>query len=463
MCFVPCNIYTSEKNWERYCEIFADMFCRANDVQPEFAQGGIDLIKDDYLKLGSYVLDVKDTVRAYAADDEGILYALASILQLTEYKNDQMEIPVLHIEDYADKGYRSLMVDLGRQWHPFDKLLKFVDICFFYKIKHLHLHFIDNLLYTLPSNILPNLPTTGKHYTFEQIAALNVYAKDRGIILVPEYECPGHARQYVLNYPEIFADHFIEEATSETYTEAGAKIEIEDLMCATSKASLDANKALLKEIVEMFPDSPYIHIGGDEANISLWNKCSDCKKYMEQNGIEDVHELYSEFVGQIASYVLSLGKTPIVWEGFPQKGHERVPKKTIVVAWESHYHLAPELLEEGFRIINASWDPLYVVPSFQARWNVFDILKWDVYRWQHWWEKSEARLNPISVSATDQVIGAILCSWEQTFEQEINFIMENLAAMSERTWSTKRVVDDKEYSEKFDSQRLRIARIIQDR
>ena len=105
MCFVPCNIYTSEKNWERYCEIFADMFCRANDVQPEFAQGGIDLIKDDYLKLGSYVLDVKDTVRAYAADDEGILYALASILQLTEYKNDQMEIPVLHIRSSLSGSY----------------------------------------------------------------------------------------------------------------------------------------------------------------------------------------------------------------------------------------------------------------------------------------------------------------------------------------------------------------------
>ena len=462
VCFISCNIFTVEKNWKKNCETFAEMFYRANGAQLEFAQGGIELIKDASLEAGSYVLDVKDVVRAYAADDEGILYALASLLQLGEYKNDQIELPVLHIEDYADKGYRSLMVDLGREWHPFDKLLKFVDICFFYKIKHLHLHFIDNLLYTLPSRVLPNLPTAGKHYTFEQIAELNAYSKERGIILVPEYECPGHARQYVMKYPEIFADHFVEEATSDVYTESGDKIAVKDLMCATSKTSMDANKALLKEIVEMFPDSPYIHIGGDEANIGLWNKCSECRKYMEANGIEDEYELYSEFMGQIASYVLSLGRTPIVWEGFPKKGHERVPKETIVVAWESHYHLAQELLEEGFRIINASWDPLYIVPSFNQRWDAFDIMKWDVHRWQHWWPKSEARLNPISVPATDRVMGAILCSWNQTFEQEINAIMENLAAMSERTWSVRRVADDGEYNEKFQSQRMRIARMIQD-
>ncbi len=462
-CFVPCSIYTAETDWQRGCEIFAEMFSYVNNVQPQQAQGGIEVIRDKNLAAGSYVLVAEETIRAYAPDEEGILYALASLLQLTEYKKGMIGICKLYIEDYAEKGYRSLMVDLGRQWHPFDKLLKFVDISFFYKIKHLHLHFIDNQLYTLPSKVLPQLSTSGKHYTFEQIAELNAYAKERGIILVPEYECPGHARQYVLKCPEIFADKFTEEVNSDVYTESGIKVDVKELMCASSEASLNANKALLKEIAEMFPDSPYIHIGGDEANIGLWNKCSECKKYMEENEIEDEYELYSEFVGKIASYVLSLGRTPIVWEGFPKKGHERVPKETIVVAWESHYQMAYELLDEGFRVINASWSPMYIVPSFKQRWNAFDIMKWDVYHWNHWWSESEACLNPFSVPATDRVLGAILCSWEQTFEQEINQVMENLAAVAERTWSVKRTITDEEYDEIFRSQRMRIARIIQDR
>lgn len=464
-CFVAGSIFTAEAEWKRSCEIFAEMYqymCGA-EISTGLGKDGIELIRDDSLAAGSYVIEADENIKAYAADEEGILYALASLLQLTEYKDEKIGICKLHIEDYADKGYRSLMVDLGREWHPFDKLLKFVDICFFFKIKHLHLHFIDGKLYTLPSRVLPKLSTPGKHYTFEQIAELNAYAKERGIVLVPEYECPGHARQYVMKYPEIFADKFEESVESNTYTESGIKVEVTDLMCATSKASLDANKALLKEIAEMFPDSPYIHIGGDEANIKLWEKCSECTKYMKENGIEDVYELYSVFVGEIASYVLSLGRTPIVWEGFPKKGHEHVPKETVVVAWESHYHMAYELLEEGFSIINASWSPLYIVPSFQQRWNAFDIMKWDVHHWQHWWPHSEARLNPFSVPATDKVLGAILCSWEQTYEQEINQVMENLAAVAERTWSVKRTVTDEEYDQMYQSQRMKIARIIQDR
>ena len=122
-----------------------------------------------------------------------------------------------------------------------------------------------------------------------------------------------------------------------------------------------------------------------------------------------------------------------------------------------------DLLAEGFRVINASWSPLYIVPSFTCRWDAFEILKWNVHRWQHWWPKSEAHLNPITVPNTDQVLGATLCSWEQTFEQEINAVMENLAALSERTWNVRRQVTDAEYTELYQSQRLKLARIIQDR
>ena len=463
ICTVPCKIYTEEESFRRGCEILSDAFQTLYSMPLVWEKGGIELVQDTALAQGSYVVEAKDGIKAYAPDTDGILYALATLLQLINFENGNLVISQLHIEDYPDKGYRSLMVDLSREWHPFHRVLKYVDVCFYLKIKHLHLHFIDNQRYTLPSQVLPKLPTEKEHYTWDQIRELNAYAKDRGIIIVPEYECPGHARRFVETYPEIFADRFNGQVQSDVYTESGEKVAVKDIMCATGEASMDANKALLKEIADMFPDSPYIHIGGDEANIGLWNQCEVCTRYMKEHGIADEYELYSEFVGKIASYVLSLGRTPIVWEGFPRKGHERVPKETVVIAWESHYHMAYELLEEGFKIINASWEPLYIVPSFKERWNAFDILKWNVYRWQHWWPKSEARLNPISVHATDRVLGAILCSWQQTYEQEINAIMENLAAMSERTWNVRRLVSDEEYNEMFQSQRLKFARFLQDR
>lgn len=459
----PCRIYTKEERFRKGCEVFADSFRFLYDTELAWEKGGIELEFDPSLAPGAYRVDSTEAIRVWAADTEGILYGLATLLQLVDLSVGKLKMQALTMEDWADKDYRSLMVDLSRQWHPFTKLLKFVDLCFFFKVKYLHLHFIDGARYTLPSRVLPNLPTDDSHYTFEQIDTLNAYAKDRGIIIVPEFECPGHSYQCIVKYPEIFADRADGKPLNDILSPEGEVIRYRNLLCASRQTSLDATMALLKEMVEMFPDSPYIHIGGDEADIKLWNECDDCRRYMRENGIADVHELYSEYVGRIASYVLSLGRTPIVWEGFPKKGHERIPKETIVVAWESYYHLVHDLLDEGFRVINAAWEPMYIVPSLTKRWNPYEILKWNVYQWRSCWPISEAHLNPITVQPTDQVLGAILCSWEQTFEMEIRAVMENMAAMSERTWNVRRRITDQQYTEMFESQFLRLGRLIQDR
>ncbi len=234
----------------------------------------------------------------------------------------------------------------------------------------------------------------------------------------------------------------------------------DSLICAGKESAMCAIYTLLQEICEMFPNSPFIHIGGDEADIKLWNECSVCREYMKQKNIGDEYELYSEFIARVAKLVLQLGKTPIVWEGFPKQGEKMIPRETIVMAWESHYHMPYDLIDEGFKIINCSWQPLYIVNSLEQRWNPLDIMRWNVYNWQHWWSESEAYLNPVNIAPTENVLGAQLCAWESTYEQEINFIMENLAALSERTWNVKRVCCDDEFKTKHKKLMQIVARLI---
>ena len=181
---------------------------------------------------------------------------------------------------------------------------------------------------------------------------------------------------------------------------------------------------------------------------------------MKNHHIEDVGELYSDFVGRVAQIVLDLGRTPIVWEGFPKKGAHRVPRETVVIAWESHYNFADDLLDEGFQIINGSWQPLYIVPSTIQRWTPLDIMKWDVYDWQHWWEKSRATLNPIHLAPTEKVLGAQVSAWCCSYEREIPFVMENLAALSERTWSVNRLCDDNQFINKHNVVMDKAAKLI---
>lgn len=435
---VPYVICAELPAWERYARMFTELFAHTHGRTLERGVGGIELVYDNTLPRETYTISSEGAMTVAASDPHGLLYGLASAFQLITPTEDGMQMQSVHVRDYPEKDYRAVMVDLSRCWHAFPKLLKFVDLCFLYKIKYLHLHFIDDVLYTLPSRAFPKLPTKDRHYTFEQIEELKRYAADRGVVLVPEIECPGHALPLNRAYPEVFANR-LDGETDEFRNESGEVYDTNALLCAGSERAMEGLYTLIREVTEMFPDSPYINIGGDEANIALWEKCPDCRAYMERNGIEDVYELYSDYIGRACRFVLSLGKTPIVWEGFPQKGCERVPRETVVLAWESHYHLAPDLLKAGFCIINASWQPLYVVTSLSRRWSPLDVLNWNVYNWQHWWPKSAATEHPINVEPTDRVLGAMMCAWCTTYDMEIARLIENLLAMSERTWSVELV------------------------
>lgn len=405
----------------------------------EAAEGGIELVCDSSLVAGEYRVEISGGgVRACAADEDGASYAMATILQLMEVAPDGMMLPDVIISDKADSGYRAIMADLARQWHSLDQVLAYVDLCWLYKIKFLHLHFIDDQSYTLPSEAFPKLSTPGRHYTREQIAQLCAYARSRSVEIIPEFEAPGHGTAMLAAYPELFANTPIEPADEKRQ---------DNLLCIGKPGVMENIRRILQEIADMFPESRYIHIGGDEADIKRWNDCVDCRRYMEENGIDGVRALYTHCIKLISDMVLEMGRTPIVWEGFPKEGTESISRDVVVITWESYYHLAPDLLEEGFNIINCSWQPLYIVPN--RRWTVENIMGWNIYNWQHWWPKSVARLNPIHVQPTNQVMGAQLCVWEGNYYEQIECVKENLAALSERTWNLFRWDDEEEFRQKL--------------
>ena len=206
----------------------------------------------------------------------------------------------------------------------------------------------------------------------------------------------------------------------------------------------------------MFPNSRYLHIGGDEAKIADWEYCTDCQRYMKKHGIGGAKALYTDFIRRMTDMVLELGRTPIVWEGFPREGSEAISRDVIVTAWESYYHLADELVEEGFKIINASWEPLYIVPEGHrvvksGRWTPEEVLEWSIFTWKNWNKKTVAHLNPIHLTPTEQVLGGQLCAWENDYDGEIFAVRENLPALAERTWTVRRRLEDSEFRAKLES------------
>lgn len=416
---------------------FTELASRLHGVSFEIVHGGVTITKNDLLGCGCYTLSISDeSISICAGDSDGAAYGLSTLLQLMEPCDEGFFSPALLIKDSPDCDFRTLMVDLARKWHPFCTLLEYVDLCYLYKIKFLHLHFIDSNLYTLPSDRFPKLNVEGSFYSKDEIRTLNEYAASRNVEIIPEIEAPGHCALLNQTYPELF-DHVGDELSP---------IHIH-VMCPGKKDIIDTLSHMADEVITLFPNSRYFHIGGDEACISVWDTCDDCKKYMTDNGINGIYPLYTEFIKRMTDMVIEKGKTPIVWEGFPRDGSETISRDTIVSVFESSYHIAPELLEEGFTMINATWQPLYIVPN--RHWSAEEIMDWNIFRWQNWVPSSRAFETPIDIAPTDSVIGAQLCAWECTYEEEIDIIRENLAALSERTWSIRHRKEDSSFRERL--------------
>ncbi|MBR6768564.1 MAG: family 20 glycosylhydrolase [Clostridia bacterium] len=435
-------IFTAEESFATYLNTFIDYAAKLNGVTLAKEEGGITLVKNTALAAGEYQITCeRPGIFLSASDNDGITYALATLHQILTMQNGKLIVPSYTITDKPDTSYRALMVDLARKWHTVDQVKDYIELCYLYKIKFIHLHFTDKESYTLPSDVLPKLSTKNRSYTKEEIADINKFALERNVEIIPEIDLPGHAQPFSSAYPT----KFMHKAESGQSCDG-------NVICIGKHGVMNDLKKLFSELIDMFPNSRYIHVGGDEAKHDTCNNCKDCKAFMEANGLSSTKALYTRFVKDITDMILAMGKTPVVWEGFPKEGAETISRDIVVTAWESLYHLPNDLIAEGFTVTNSSWLPLYIVPPTHSgvaggRWQPEDILRWNPYTWRNWWSASAAYQKPIVVKPTEQVIGGTLCAWECTYNEDITPVKENLIALSERLWNVNGSVSTTKFNE----------------
>lgn len=292
----------------------------------------------------------------------GLFYGLQTVLQLSSRNIlPDMTIPCVGVNDQPRFGYRGFMLDVSRHFFPKEFIFKMLDILAYYKINYFHFHLVDTGGWRIEMDNYPNLTKMtayrpaenlgdwwgmhnvfcskeeknayGGYYSKDDIREIVHYAMVRHIEVIPEIDMPGHSRDVLCAYPGLACD-------GKDYLNSNE-------LCIGKEETFRFCEGVLKEVMELFP-SKYIHIGGDEANRTIWNTCPSCQKRMHDEHIDNVADLQNYFTNRIEKFLNAHGKTMIGWDEILDGN---VSPRAVVMSWREEVDGTGEALRRGHQII----------------------------------------------------------------------------------------------------------------
>lgn len=379
--------------------------------------------------------------------------ALSTLRQIAIETEGAVSFPVCDIIDRPRFSWRGLSVDVCRHFFEIPELYKIVDILCFYKFNRLHLHLSDDQGFRIEINRYPKLNEIGSNrksslvkkgegevqdgvpcggfYTKKEIKELVVYARNRGIEIVPEIDIPGHSSAITASYPELCC---CGEPT-EVVTEYGIKDFSSRILCAGSDGVYEFIKSVLLEIVELFPFQ-YIHLGGDEAVKSEWKKCPRCRARMKTLGIKNTEGLQSYMFNVFSDFLKSMGRKAVFWnDGLTR----RTDPDALCQLWTPRFvkSIRPTVrsINHGRKAIISYFDSLYFDYPFsmtplKKTYNTVVVPRG---------VKAEAVSSVLGVEAT------IWTEWITDREKLWYNLLPRLAAISEVAWSNEADRDYKDF------------------
>lgn len=312
---------------------------------------------DPSVQREGYRLEVGESgVTIFSSEATGAFYARQTLRQLEE--NGRW--PCCTVVDAPHYRWRGMHLDESRHFFGKEVVKRFLDKAAEFKFNVFHWHLMDDQGCRLPLPKYPRMATVGAMrpspdyhrwiydtdpglpygpfvYSREDIREIVDYAASLHITVLPEVEFPGHSREVLLAYPELFCSdklHLIQAVTMCNADGAPLKYGAErpldkSALCVGNDSTLDFAKYVVDVVCELFPGE-YVHIGGDECDKRNWRQCPQCQARMRELGLKDEKELQSWAVRQLVDYVTSKGRKAIGWEEIMEGG---LAKGAAVMSW----------------------------------------------------------------------------------------------------------------------------------
>ena len=330
----------------------------------------------------SYSLEITaDAINIKAVTKTGVIRAVQTLSQLAEGYDGTPQLEPLTMTDWPAFKLRGYMHDVGRSFITTEELIKQIKLFSRFKINTFHWHLTENQAWRFEVKAYPQLTSNasmtrfaGQYYTQEDCKAVMAAAKKYGIVVIPEIDMPGH---------------------SEAFRRAMGY----DMQSTDGKIAL---KKVLDEVVEVFADAPYIHIGGDEVATT------------------------AAYLNEMIAYVESKGKKAGIWNRINGINQSDL-NASITQMWASSGTLAA-----GKPNIDCRYN---YTNHFDVFADLVGIYKSNIYYRQQ---------------GDPEVAGTLSCAWNDrktpTQEDIIiqNNVYTNVIASGERAW----IGGGKEYIEK---------------
>ncbi|KIS43227.1 beta-N-acetylhexosaminidase [Kosakonia radicincitans] len=176
---------------------------------------------------GAYQLHIRANEAVITGFDQaGVFYGLQSLLSLIPSSGEQ-KIARLEAKDAPRFDYRGIQLDVGRNFHSKDAVLRLLDQMSAYKLNKFHFHLTDDEGWRIEIPGLPELTDIGSkrchdlsektcllpqlgsgpdsnnngsgHFSRTDYIDILKYAKARQIEVIPEIDMPAHARAAVIS------------------------------------------------------------------------------------------------------------------------------------------------------------------------------------------------------------------------------------------------------------------------
>jgi len=310
--------------------------------------------RDSSLAAEGYCLTVStNEVTIVAPDEAGFFYARETLKQLEV----EGKYPCCEIKDAPAYRWRGLMIDEARHFLGKTTVKRILDLMAMHKLNVLHWHLTDDQGWRIEIPRYPELKEYGSvrpasvkmdggrrwvqddlifetdgerygpfAYSPSDIREILDYAKKRHVTIVPEIEFPGHVRAMLAAYPQYSCKGDLPRVPRVHW-----HIE-KDVLCVGNDEAVSFAEGVLDEICWLFPDAPYIHIGGDECPRDRWMTCPKCQTRMKNEELANEASLQTWLTTRLARHLEKRGRRAVGWDEVLVGD---VPRSTIGMSWRS--------------------------------------------------------------------------------------------------------------------------------